>query len=240
MKQMFILLSSLVFVLSGCAAMKKPSEPTFNQKMLKAQQDIMNSGLNPNAEPESTPTADTMEASLWAKSLGNPYLVRNQKAQKVGDLLTIIIVEDAKASVGANTDAKRDGSNTLGATLSAGQGAASQLGTLSGTMSNKNDFKGEGKTGRSGKFEATVQAVVENVLANGTLYVRGKKKIVINNEDQDVEISGFVRADDIRINNTVVSTVLADASIRYSGEGVVSDKQYTGWGTRLLDAIWPF
>ena len=235
-----ILMLSLAFSLVGCSALRKPSELTFNQKMLKAQEERMKAGEDPNAQHEVGPTADTVQSSLWAKSVGSPYIIRNQKAQKVGDLLTIVIVEDAKASAGAKTDAKRDGSNDLGLTVGAGQGSSTQLGTLSGVMNHKNDFKGEGQTNRSGTFNATVQAVVENVLPTGTLYIRGKKKININNEDQDVEISGFVRPDDIRINNTVVSTLLADATIRYSGEGVVSDKQHTGWGTRLLDSIWPF
>ncbi|MBN8554903.1 MAG: flagellar basal body L-ring protein FlgH [Deltaproteobacteria bacterium] len=238
MKILLALIMSLSFV--ACGALRKPSEPTFNQKMLKVQEERMKAGEDLSAQQDATPTADTVQASLWAKSGGSPYIIRNQRAQKVGDLLTIVIVEDAKATAGAKTDAKRDGSNNLGLTVGAGQGASTQLGTLSGVMNNKNNFKGEGQTNRSGTFNATVQAVVENVLPTGTLYIRGKKKININNEDQDVEISGFVRPDDIRINNTVISTLLADASIRYSGEGVVSDKQYTGWGTRLLDSIWPF
>ncbi len=234
---LFFILSIL---LSACAAMQKPSEPTFNQKMLEAQKERVRAGLEPNNESPNLPTADVVQSSLWAKSIGSPYIIRNQKAQKVGDLLTIVVSESTNATTSAKTDAKRDGKVDLSGSLSFGQGAADQVGTVTGATQNKNEFKGEGKTDRSATFTATVQAVVENVLPNGTLFVRGRKTITINNEDQDVEISGFVRPDDIRINNTVVSSVMADAEIRYFGNGVISDKQRVGWGTRLMDAIWPF
>jgi flagellar L-ring protein precursor FlgH len=238
MKHLFLILLALSFF--GCAAMRKPAEPSFNEKMLKEQEAKMKAGENPFPDASNAPTSDTTQSSLWAKSVGSPYIIRNQKAQKVGDLLTIMVFESANATTSAKTDAKRDGSIDIGASLKAGQSDEAQLGKLTGTASHKNDFKGEGKTDRSGELKATVQAAVENVLPNGTLFVRGRKVVTINNEDQQVEISGFVRPDDIRINNTVVSSVLADAKIRYIGDGVISDKQHTGWGTRLLDAVWPF
>ena len=228
------------FALSACGALRKPSEPTFNQKMLKAQQEQIARGENPAAEQESALSADPVQSSLWAKSVGSPYIIRNQKAQKVGDLLTVLIDETATASTSAKTDAKKDSSNSVSGGLGYGKSDNKSHGTIEGSAGSKSEFKGEGKTNRSGQFQTTVQAVVENVLPNGTLFIRGRKTITINNEDQDVEISGFVRPDDIRINNIVMSTVMADAQIRYLGDGVVSDKQRVGWGTRLVDAIWPF
>lgn len=229
---------SMLLTLSACSTKTYMSEPTFNERTLramKAQENNTQDALNAKSA-----SADPNSASLWSKSEGNPYLIRNQKAQNIGDLLTIIVDESATATTSANTNAKKDSKNDLGGTLGFGQGASNQVGTLSFSANNKNEFKGEGKTDRSGRLQTTVQAVVENTLKNGTLFVRGRKVITINNEDQEVEISGFVRPDDIRINNTVISSVMADAKIRYVGDGVISDKQRTGWGTRLVDAIWPF
>lgn len=237
----FLGLLLLLPILSGCAAKAEMAEPTFNEKMLKAQQQALAAGERPmGPEDDVVPTADPSAASLWSRSAGSPYLIRNQKATHVGDLLTILVVESATATTKAKTDTKRDSGMEIGGKASVGQGAMSQIGELGFSADNKNDFKGEGTTDRSGSLETTVQAVVENVLANGTLFVRGRKVITINNEDQEVEITGFVRPDDIRINNTVASTVMADAKIRYVGDGVISDKQRVGWGTRLLDAVWPF
>lgn len=224
-----------VFV-SACATKQHMAEPTYNEKMLKAQRQS-EGAVEANVKG---PSGDPLAASLWARSEGNQYLVRNLKAQAVGDLLTIIVDESATAQTSAKTDTKRDGKTEISGKAGLGQGSSEQIGVFGFDTANKNEFKGEGKTDRSGRLQTTVQAVVENVLPNGTLYVRGRKVITINNEDQEVELTGFVRPDNIRINNTVVSSVMADAKIRYVGDGVISDKQRVGWGTRLLDAIWPF
>jgi flagellar L-ring protein precursor FlgH len=225
--------------LSACS-LYKPHKATFNEIQLKQQEERVKKGQSAIPEETAEMSSDPAQSSLWAKAAGSPYIIRNQKAQKVGDLLTISIDETATASTKAKTDTKKQSSLSMTGSLSAGQGASSQLGSLEAKAGNQNDFKGEGTTDRSGKFQTTVQAVVENVLPNGTLFVRGHKAITINKEDQEVEISGFVRPDDIRINNTVDSKVLADAEIRYIGEGMVSDKQQAGWGARLIDAIWPW
>jgi flagellar L-ring protein precursor FlgH len=229
----------MIISLSACASLTKKSEPTFNQKMLQQQKEKVALGIQDDPQHLGN-TSDVIHSSLWAKSAGNPYLVRNQKAQNVGDLLTIMIDESATASTSAKTDAKKESDLSLGSDLSFGRSALGPRGKLSGNSEYSSELKGKGSTDRSGRFQATVQAVVENVLANGTLFVRGRKVITVNNEDQEVEISGFVRPDDIRINNTVVSSVMADAEIRYLGKGVVGDKQRGGWGTRILDWVWPF
>lgn len=236
----WISLLTLSFVIAACGSVRKPHEPTFNEKMLKEQRARRAAGEDMEDVFSRARSSDPVEASLWAKSKGSPYLLRNQKAQKVGDLLTIVIMEEASATTSANTDTKRESDLELDGALSLGNSAASQKGVISGTSEYSSEFKGSGTTDRSGSLTATVQAVVEEVLPNGNLFVRGRKVITINNEDQEVEITGFVRPDDIKINNLVNSKSLADAKIRYLGNGVVADKQRVGWGTRLLDFVWPF
>jgi len=224
----------------GCTLMHAPSAPTYNEKMLKQQEAKRKAGEDPLAELTGAQSGDPLQSSLWAKSVGTPDIIRNQKAQKVGDLLTVVVDENATATTTADTTAKKDNKINLSGTLSTGQADTPQNAGLAANTENKSEFTGSGQTDRTGKFQTTVQASVEEVLPNGTLFVRGKKAITINNEDQELIVSGFVRPDDIRINNTVISTVMANAEIRYTGKGVVSDKQHSGWGTRLLDAIWPF
>jgi len=229
-----------LLVFSVACSSKINQEPTFNQRMLESQKSRIESGEDVYGERPEVASSNPVDSSLWARSAGSPYIIRNQKAQKVGDLLTIIIDESAAASTSAKTDAKRESKIDLDAGLQAGSRNLSQYGLIRGSSDYSNEQKGAGRTDRSGRFEATVQAVVENVLPNGTLFVRGRKTITINNEDQDVEISGFVRPDDIRINNIVISSLMADAEIRYMGKGIISDKQRAGWGSRLVDWVWPF
>lgn len=234
---------SLIFILiflCGCKSLKQAHHPTLNEKMLEAITAQKQQDHFLQVQEESLSNSDLLQTSLWARSRTKPTLIRNLKAQKVGDLLTIVIDEQAQASTSAQTDAKRDNKIDMSGALKLGTSTTAQKAGMSTQVGNKNEFKGEGKTDRSGRFQTIVQSVVENLMPNGTLFVRGHKMIVINHEEQEVEISGFVRPDDIRINNTVLSSLMADAQIKYVGRGVVSDKQHTGWGTRLLDAIWPF
>lgn len=229
-----------ILPIMACASIPRDRVQTYNEKLLQKQHEAMARGEDPNAVKTMEVSSDPVQSSLWARSIGSPYIIRNQKAAKVGDLVTIMIDEEASASTSAKTDAKKNSSLSLAGTLGFGMDTSQTRGTVGSTAATTNDFKGEGKTDRSGRFQSTVQAVVENVLENGTLFVRGRKVITINQEDQEVEIAGFVRPDDIRIDNTVPSRLMADAEVRYVGAGIISDKQHGGWGSRIIDAIWPF
>lgn len=236
------LASLLVLSFLSACSMRLPAthKDSFNEKMLKQQQAKIDAGEDVYGDGKQDMSSDPVQSSLWAKSVGSPYIIRNQKASKVGDLITIVILEKSTAKSNAKTETKRDSGTDVDFSLKYGSLATKQHGLVAGSGGLKSDFKGEGKTDRTGELSATVQAVVETVLQNGTLFVRGHKIITVNNEDQTVELSGFVRPDDIRINNTVTSELMADARIRYIGDGVVGDKQYVGWGTRLADWLWPF
>ncbi|TVQ76245.1 MAG: flagellar basal body L-ring protein FlgH [Bradymonadales bacterium] len=229
----------LLFFLVGCAAAKSV-EPTLNERMLKEQRARIEAGEDVYGRKPIEPTDDLAQSSLWARSSGSPYIIRNQKAQDVGDLLTVVIDEQARGSASASTDTSRDSSIDFRASMGAGTGSAQQLGIVQGSGDTKTEFQGDGSTDRSGRLTGTVQAVVEEILPNGIFFVRGRKVVTINDEDQEFELTGFIRPDDIRINNTVTSSLMADAQIRYVGKGVIGDKQRVGWGTRIFDFIWPF
>jgi len=75
---------------------------------------------------------------------------------------------------------------------------------------------------------------------NGNLVVEGRKQVTINAEDQYIIITGIVRPQDVSATNHVYSQHLADARIIYTGSGIIDDKSRPGWGTRILDWVWPF
>lgn len=83
-------------------------------------------------------------------------------------------------------------------------------------------------------------ALVTEVLPSGNLKIEGSRVVVVNNEKQNLKLTGVIRPNDIGYNNTVPSSLIADAKIDFVGKGVISDKQNVGWGTRILDHIWPF
>ena len=101
-------------------------------------------------------------------------------------------------------------------------------------------FDGSGKTRRSGELSAIISARVVDILPNGNLVLEGKKDTIVNNELQFVVLSGIIRPEDINEENTVLSTMISDARIEYSGKGVIADEQGPGWLRRALDNAWPF
>jgi flagellar L-ring protein precursor FlgH len=101
-------------------------------------------------------------------------------------------------------------------------------------------FDGKGTSDRKGHVKAYIASVVEKVLANGNLYINGKREIKVNNEMQYIHFSGIVRPEDISPENEVSSTYVASAKITYAGIGPVADKQRPGWAGRILDYVWPF
>ena len=186
--------------------------------------------------------------SLWQEENGRAYLYEDMRAMRVGDILTIKIVENHRGSKSADTSAERD--STIQHSLSGsaigyigipgirlGGEARRGLG-IDASASNK--FGGKGATNREGTLTGTISVVVTEVLPNGDLRVEGRREVTVNSEKQLMTIAGIVRRVDVNTKNTVLSTAIADAKIVYSGLGVLDDVQRPGWLVRILDWISPW
>lgn len=178
------------------------------------------------------------EGSLYSPQMSVNWYT-DLKARNVGDIVTINIVESAKASKNASTKTSRN--SEFGASWSG------VLSKLSGNWfgdehkaSFDNEFEGKGETTRSSQLNAYITAQVIQVLPNGNLVIQGSREVRVNNENQYINIQGIVRPEDISANNIVLSTFIAEARIELTGQGVIADKQRAGWFTRILDWIWPF
>ena len=181
----------------------------------------------------SAPKVSYEEGSLWPKEESKLLLFKDTKANKVGDIVTVLIAESSQASKASETKTSRASDNTLG--FKAGTGIPTDFQVRGG-----NKFEGIGTTSRAGKLTATVTAVVVEVLPNGNLKIDGVKDIRVNDETQYMTISGIVRPEDISRNNSVFSTDIADAKILYEGEGSLDDEQRPGWLGKAFKWIWPF
>ena len=192
------------------------------------------------------------EGSLWTEETGELLFV-DVKARRVGDTITIDIVENTTSKLDANTSTDRESGLDAGVSQALGYMRwleehnrffnRNKDGDLNDTQFSarfKNNFKGKGSSDRSGTVKASIGARVIEVLPNGNLVLFGRREMKVNNEVQYILISGTVRPQDVDANNRVQSTFVADARIEYFGEGVLADKQRPGWGTRVLDTVWPF
>lgn len=219
-----ILIGILAIGVGGCATSQAPLKITSTPQ------------IEPVPPRISPPTP--AEGSLWApRTSANLYA--DLKARNVGDIVTINIVESARASKNATTKTARDSS--LGASWSgvlaklAGDWVGSEQ-----TVDFKNEFDGKGETTRSSQLNAYITAQVIHMLPNGNLVIQGSRQVQVNNENQFINIRGVIRPVDISSNNIVLSTFIADATIELTGQGVISDKQRPGWLARILDWVWPF
>ncbi|MDR2613373.1 MAG: flagellar basal body L-ring protein FlgH [Deltaproteobacteria bacterium] len=204
--------------------------------------------MNPPVQTYAPPAIMT-EGSLFSEDT-RPDFFADLKAQRVGDIITVNIVESSRASKQAATALNRNGSvNATTSTLfglgfdemtdeeKAKPGFNLKRG-IDASMSTQ--FTGNGQTSRNETITAKVSARIIQVLPNSNLVVRGSQEILVNNEKQYITVQGVVRPEDIATDNTVLSTYLADARIEYTGKGDITNKQREGWLTRLVNVIWPF
>lgn len=183
--------------------------------------------------------------SLWQEENGRAYLYEDLRAMRVGDILTIKIVEKQSGSKSADTQADRESSmqnsltgNTIGVPGMALN--AFQANSLGIDSSMQHNFKGKGATSRADTLTGTMSAHVIEVLSNGDLRIEGRREVTINSEKQTMLLSGVVRRVDVDTRNTVLSSAIADARIEYTGLGVVDEVQRPGWFMRVLNYIYPF
>ena len=164
-----------------------------------------------------------------------PNLFSDQRAIKVDDIVTILIVESAKA--GSESKTNTDKSQSFGVESQGGSGVMRLLPQFSGSGGTKIGYDGKGNTSREGSLEATISARVIKVLDNGNLVIEGSKVVEVNEEKGIIKISGMIRPLDIQQNNIVYSSSIADAQITYSGKGVANTAQRPGVLARIINWI---
>ncbi|MBX2975324.1 MAG: flagellar basal body L-ring protein FlgH [Ignavibacteriaceae bacterium] len=158
-------------------------------------------------------------------------LFSDQKAAFIGDAITILVVESSLASNNAETSTER--SSDIGFNMAGGIGK-NQLPNADFGLGSGNRFNGSGSTKTSGVIKTKISATIDSVLANGNLFIKGSKKIVINGEEQLIKIRGIVRTSDIMADNSVLSYNISESEILFEGKGMIEKSQSPGWLTKLF------
>jgi flagellar L-ring protein FlgH len=172
----------------------------------------------------------TTQAQDLRENVGRS-LFSDQKATRVGDAVTVLVVETSSASNDATTTSDRQSDISLTASGKVGESGIPDASLGVGTG---NTFKGQGATASHGSIRAKISARVDSVLANGNLMIDGKRTIIINGEEQTITLAGIVRPSDIQADNSVYSYNISEARIAFEGSGIVSRAQGPGWITKLL------
>lgn len=164
----------------------------------------------------------------------NQSLFSDQKANRIGDAVTILVVESSSASNDSKTATSRKSDISL---ASSAKNSGTSLLDVGAAIGTGNSFQGLGSTQSNGSVRAKISARVDSLYSNGDLWISGSRTISINGEDQIIGISGIVRPSDIQSDNSVYSYNISDAIIVFKGKGMVNDNQEPGWLTRFFHWI---
>jgi flagellar L-ring protein precursor FlgH len=153
-------------------------------------------------------------------------LMSDTRQRHAGELLTVMVYENASASSSADTSASRDAS--VGASIQAPHTA------WSGGFRANNQVEGSGRTQRTNQVLAQLTVTIKQVLPNGLLVIAGEQTLDINDDKQTISLEGVVRPQDVSETNIVLSNHVANARIRFQGQGELASRQHAAWWQRLL------
>ena len=185
---------------------------------------------------ESRADAAPSPGSLWRDGRSPAMLYTDARALREHDLVVVKIEEIADAKRSADTDMTHR--SDFAAVAALNQALSNPTAQIRGGFDKR--FQGLGSTARTERLVATVPALVRKVLPNGNLFIEGHRVVLVNSEEQHFYISGVVRPIDIDQENSVKSSMIADAEIEFTGRGILSDNQKQGWMSRYFGWLWPF
>jgi len=182
--------------------------------------------------------------SIYSEAKGSYF--QDTRALRVGDIVMIRINEHADARGGASTDLSRssDRESHVDEMLGLIQVLEAEAPTVDPTtlwkLMSSYEFSGSGKTARAGSLDGQLGVRVKKEMPNGDLYVEGTKIVMINHEEYHLYISGVVRTSDILEDNSVDSSLVADARVEFTGRGDIEEQTQQGWLGWFLNKINPF
>ncbi|HEY4345107.1 MAG TPA: flagellar basal body L-ring protein FlgH [Parvibaculum sp.] len=242
----FAAAATLAAALAGCSAMDRIDQIGAAPALAPISNPTTSPGYRPVTMPMPAPEQVVYQPnSLWRA--GSRAFFRDQRASKVGDILTVIINIADSAKVDNAT--KRSRANSETAALPNFLGLESKLKnvlpdavdpTALVDASSGGSSAGTGSVDRKESVELTIAGVVTQVLPNGNLVIEGRQEVRVNFEVRELLIAGIVRPEDISNTNTILHTQIAEARISYGGRGQISDVQQPRYGQQLYDVIMPF
>ena len=228
------LIALCALLCSGCAVDVKDigREPHMTPvgSGLQTQAQPVNAALFPAQIPAAN-------QSLWDDSRAG--LFRDARAMKVGDVVTVAISINDKATFDNTTDRSRESKSNYLVDLATSLKHSTKLNATS-DLSSSTSTKGQGTIDRSEKIQLSIAAVVTGVLPNGNLLINGSQEVRVNFELRLLTIAGIVRPRDIAHDNTISYDKIAEARISYGGRGRITEVQQPALGQQILDIFMPY
>lgn len=238
------ILMALGFSVAGCNTVDRLANVGKAPKLAAIQNPQAHAGYRPVEMPMPTPEPVSYAPnSLWQS--GARAFFNDQRARRVGDILTVLVTVSDSATISNETARSRASSNDFGASaggvvnklinqVTPDLTAGAQIDYESGTSD-----KGTGSVNRSEQLTTKVAAVIVQVLPNGNMVIEGRQEVRVNFEVRELLIAGIVRPEDIDASNEIESSKIAEARISYGGRGQITDVQQPRYGQQVMDIILP-
>jgi len=241
-----VLLSTITLTLAGCNAFDRLEDVGSAPQLSAIDDPTHRPGYIPVKMPMPPPSLQERQPnSLW--QTGARAFFRDQRASRVGDILTVVVTINDQAQLQNETTRSRANSNNAALTNFAGfesqlhnmlPSAVNPASLIDTSSSLSND--GKGTINRQEQIDLRIAAEIIQVLPNGNLVVQGKQQVGVNFDMRELTVGGIIRPQDIASDNTITYDQIAEARIVYGGKGEVQDVQQPRYGDQVLDILMPF
>ena len=232
--------------LSACSTVDRISKIGETPEMTKIANPMTDPTYQPVSLPMPAPEKITQHRnSLWQSN--RVTFFEDQRANNVGDIITVLIDIEDEATIENETERTRSGGESAG--LNSILGLEQSLDRLlPEAVDNTSlaDFEsdststGTGTIEREDEIKLRMAALITQLLPNGNMVIHGKQEVLVNFEKRILSVDGVIRPEDISVNNTVSYDQIAEARIVYGGEGHITDVQQPRYGQQLYDVLFPF
>lgn len=239
-------IASITLMSTACSHMDKLAEIGENPKLSAIESPKSKPGYRPVSMPMPEPEAVSYNPnSLWRN--GSRSFFKDQRARKVGDIITVMIEITDKAEIDNASTRDRTGTTSAGIDALAGYTSLlkkflphdANLASLIDVKSTQTD-KGSGTVDREEKLTTKMAAVVMQELPNGNLVIEGRQEIRVNHEIREIIVAGVIRPEDVSSINTIDISKIAEARVSYGGRGHITNVQAPRYGSQVLDILLPF
>jgi flagellar L-ring protein FlgH len=239
-------------ILEGCTKYNDIRDPATSEL-------VLNSETIPEVNTISVPMPETVPfvapqraeaSSLWGSNTRSFF--GDNRAQEVGDILTVVIDINDRAQLKNASKRSRSGSQTVADPKILGYGTQI-AGILPGVsradlptggdiidLGSTSGAAGEGSIKRNETIELRVAAIIIKTLPNDNFVIAGRQEVKVNSELRELRIAGIVRPVDVSLGNTISYDKIAEARISYGGRGQISAVQQPRYGQDALEVILPY
>lgn len=243
----FTLLSALsCLALAACGASERLSNVGKAPEMTKIANPVTQPGYQPVSLPMPAPKPVYKEKnSLWASD--RQTFFKDQRANDVGDIITVNIKIDDEAKLDNASERKRTSSESaklpklLGIETDLSQVLPEEIDPTNLVSGGADSgHKGEGTIDRKEQIEVKLAALITQILPNGNLVISGRQEVAVNFEKRILAVDGVIRPQDIAVDNSIPYEQIAEARINYGGQGQITDVQQPRYGQQVYDVLFPF